>query len=475
MSKVVSSSRQGAVFEADHASRNVTRFLLVLQLTGLLLVVFLRLFGLQLPALIVSLLTLLLFLASLLWLYARYRNSGIIQEKIRLERLHAKFEKSLQREEDVIRAAILERERLVLAEREELELALNAEEKERTGQKYQELQEKNGAAESRARASKELLTRELTSFKPRLEQLAPLSFTQYLSRSLSSDGLAGGMLALLLLGMQIVSSVSAAGSMPTAALAPAAPSLEIVASPAPPTFTDVPAQASTPTASETIPPTALPSDTAEPAATEQVSLPAGLAACIPQNTRRENGLVIGVVDGDTIDVIINGEVQRVRYIGVNTPEQNQPFYQEALALNQSLVLNKSVILVKDTSEVDPYDRLLRYVVVESTFVNEALVESGAAEASAYPPDTACIAVLETAQGQAQTAQVGLWLAPTPALIPPVTGGETAAANCDPSYPGVCIAPAPPDLDCGDITFRRFQVLPSDPHGFDRDQDGVGCE
>lgn len=53
--------------------------------------------------------------------------------------------------------------------------------------------------------------------------------------------------------------------------------------------------------------------------------------------------------------------------------------------------------------------------------------------------------------------------------PPVTG------NCSSSYPTVCIPPAPPDLDCGQIAFRRFTVLPPDPHGFDGDNDGVGCE
>lgn len=49
------------------------------------------------------------------------------------------------------------------------------------------------------------------------------------------------------------------------------------------------------------------------------------------------------------------------------------------------------------------------------------------------------------------------------------------SNCDPSYPGVCIPPAPPDLDCKDIPFRRFEVRPPDPHWFDGDGDGVGCE
>nr|WP_297805709.1 hypothetical protein [Tepidiforma sp.] len=62
--------------------------------------------------------------------------------------------------------------------------------------------------------------------------------------------------------------------------------------------------------------------------------------------------------------------------------------------------------------------------------------------------------------------------PRPALPTPTA---TRRANCDPSYPDVCIPPYPPDLDCGDIPFRRFRVVGADPHGFDRDRDGIGCE
>src|SRR5690606_19776341 len=58
--------------------------------------------------------------------------------------------------------------------------------------------------------------------------------------------------------------------------------------------------------------------------------------------------------------------------------------------------------------------------------------------------------------------------------PSATGGG-GGGNCDPSYPTVCIPPYPPDLGCGEIPHRRFQVLPPDPHGFDRDNDGIGCE
>lgn len=51
----------------------------------------------------------------------------------------------------------------------------------------------------------------------------------------------------------------------------------------------------------------------------------------------------------------------------------------------------------------------------------------------------------------------------------------APGPCDPSYPSVCIPPPPPDLDCGDIPHRRFRVIGKDPHRFDRDRDGIGCE
>jgi len=54
--------------------------------------------------------------------------------------------------------------------------------------------------------------------------------------------------------------------------------------------------------------------------------------------------------------------------------------------------------------------------------------------------------------------------------------ESSPENlCDDSYPDVCITPYPPDLDCGEIGYSNFRVEGSDPHGFDGDNDGIGCE
>lgn len=58
---------------------------------------------------------------------------------------------------------------------------------------------------------------------------------------------------------------------------------------------------------------------------------------------------------------------------------------------------------------------------------------------------------------------------------PTPPSQVDEENCDPSYPTVCIPPPPPDLDCGEISFRDFTVLQPDLHNFDNDNDGVGCE
>jgi len=53
--------------------------------------------------------------------------------------------------------------------------------------------------------------------------------------------------------------------------------------------------------------------------------------------------------------------------------------------------------------------------------------------------------------------------------------KTDRKNCDPSYPDICIPPSPPDLDCEEIPYREFKVIHPERHGFDYDQDGIGCE
>lgn len=124
--------------------------------------------------------------------------------------------------------------------------------------------------------------------------------------------------------------------------------------------------------------------------------------------------VTRVIDGDTIEVLIDGEKKTVRYIGINTPETVHPskpvecFGVEASNKNKELVAGKNVKLVKDVSETDKYGRLLRYVYVDGVFVNHYLVFNGYAQAASYPPDVAYNEDFRSAQQDARISEKGLW-------------------------------------------------------------------
>jgi micrococcal nuclease len=192
--------------------------------------------------------------------------------------------------------------------------------------------------------------------------------------------------------------------------------------------------------------------------------------------------VVDVVDGDTIKIRLNGREQSLRYIGIDAPERGESGAEQATAANVELVGGRIVTLERDTSQTDHFGRLLRYVWIqragEWVLVNRALVRQGWARAEAYPPDTEYQSLLEKAQADAKAADDGIWArGKIRTLVPPrsTPRPKPMSRNCDPAYPGVCIPPPPPDLDCGDIPFRNFVVRPPDPHGFDGEGDGYGCE
>lgn len=205
----------------------------------------------------------------------------------------------------------------------------------------------------------------------------------------------------------------------------------------------------------------------------------------PAMATGEETTVESVVDGDTI-VVAGGT--RVRLIGIDTPETKDPrtavqcFGREASAFTESLVPpGTAVRLVYDVERLDRYGRTLAYVyrLSDGMFVNAALAANGYALVATFPPNVAHVDEFTALAREAREEGRGLWSAcgGEPAAAPPVSVPPPAPADgpCDASYPGVCIPPAPPDLDCGDVAHRRFQVLPPDRHGFDGEGDGVGCE
>lgn len=102
----------------------------------------------------------------------------------------------------------------------------------------------------------------------------------------------------------------------------------------------------------------------------------------------------------------------------------------------------------------------------------------AQSASCNSGETCVYVPIAAADFPTSTTQPSAIPTATPTRTPTATLQPTATrdpAVCDPSYPTVCIPPPPPDLNCGDIVYRRFTVLQPDPHNFDTDFDGVGCE
>jgi micrococcal nuclease len=130
------------------------------------------------------------------------------------------------------------------------------------------------------------------------------------------------------------------------------------------------------------------------------------------------GRVVKVVDGDTIHVLVRGRREKVRYIGVDTPETHHPskpvqcYGARASAFNERLVGGERVRLVRDVEERDRFGRLLAYVYREpdGLFVNAELARRGYARPLRIAPDVRHAERFEALAREARDAGRGLWSA-----------------------------------------------------------------
>lgn len=123
--------------------------------------------------------------------------------------------------------------------------------------------------------------------------------------------------------------------------------------------------------------------------------------------------IVEVVDGDTIKVNINGKIESVRFLLVDTPEMGkrpQPFAEEAKNFIEELLSEDTVILEKDNSDRDKYGRLLMYVYTSGgKSVQEELLKEGLARvAYVYAPNTKYVDKYDAIQKEAQNNDVGIW-------------------------------------------------------------------
>jgi micrococcal nuclease len=127
-----------------------------------------------------------------------------------------------------------------------------------------------------------------------------------------------------------------------------------------------------------------------------------------------SAFVTRTVDGDTIEARIGGQLEDVRYIGVDTPETVKPgtpvqcFGHRASDFDRRLVEHRAVRLVFGVERRDVYGRLLAYVYVAHRFVNAELVRRGLARTLAIPPNTLHRALFRRLELGAARAGRGLW-------------------------------------------------------------------
>lgn len=179
------------------------------------------------------------------------------------------------------------------------------------------------------------------------------------------------------------------------------------------------------------------------------------------NARCFTGQVTGVVDGDTISV----DGQSIRFALASTPEINTPMGLAAKQfVLQTCPLGSKVKVDEDDGQTQgSYGRMIAVIYCNGVNLNQAVIEKGFGHLSfAYCDNSefsdnawsGCGSPQQTTSSKSQYS--------------------STSSNCDPNYSGQCVPISSRDLDCSDVG-KNIKVTGSDPHGFDRDGDGIGCE
>lgn len=428
-------------FVGDALSRKVTRLLLLLQIVAMLIVVGLSLAHFLFLAFALSVLSLLMLSFTLLWLYARYREIPAVREKRELERLRLKFQKGVQTEEKNIQDAVKERARLVQAEKEEINIALETLRRKHieNGLRMASIQEAaiSGVGpklKERLAGDDILSAADITEQVMKLpgleetERQALMDWRRSVLEKLESTQPSGLPQKQLEAIQQKAQALRAQNDMKDRNARSSQQMLEYELI----SFRERLKQ---------LAPFTFPRYLSRSLASRgTVAAPLAFALIVTQ--------VVSSVSATTASIIF--------WIPATTPSPTSMPARRAT----NTITHPSATAVAAMQTTTPLQT--------STFPATSFPTETAASTATQPP-TRTLTPTAT-----WTPFPTLTIPPSNTAIIPVSGGETNG-SCDPSYPGVCIAPAPPDLDCNDVPYRRFQVLPPDPHNFDRDGDGIGCE
>ncbi len=209
-----------------------------------------------------------------------------------------------------------------------------------------------------------------------------------------------------------------------------------------PSVTAIPSKTPEPTLRYSLTPSA----SAAPSLTPSITLPASFeSGCVPTETERQFGRVIGIVNGDTIRVRVGTEDFLVGYLGVDAPDLGARYGTEITQINAERYLWQWVTLVKSNRQFSESERALRYVFTENSFINYDLIGQGHALAADDLPDYSCKNLFEQAEAEARAFRLNYWaIGPTSTPWPPdphITPSRTPS-------PTVTQTPViPPDPRC----------------------------
>lgn len=223
---------------------------------------------------------------------------------------------------------------------------------------------------------------------------------------------------------------------------------------------------------------------------------------VVKNPPGRRGRVREIIDGATLRVTFGSVDARVRLFLIGASEMSSPecYHREVRVYIEILIPVGTIVWLEESETArDQSGQPLYYVWFEQgsdryRMLQDAIVRDGYQEVAIHPLDRRYEEWLRQGQADAERLGRGLWSicvgfgvplsqpTPTPVTTAVPTNSQppdptSNTGNCDPSYPSVCIPPVSQvgDLDCADIPHKQFTVLRPDPHNFDRDGDGIGCE
>ena len=189
-----------------------------------------------------------------------------------------------------------------------------------------------------------------------------------------------------------------------------------------------------------------------------------------------------VIDGDTIEI---EDGRKIRLIGIDTPELNKSgeagcFGREAYDYANKLLTGQTIKLEKDISETDRYGRLLRFIYLGDTFINDKLVKDGYARVYTYPPDVKYQDKFKESESYARDNNLGLWSKCNATVIhntvaPTVKATSTPIQNTQNSSGSFVCDCSKACTEISSCTEAQYQLKTCGCSKRDKDGDGIACD